>query len=426
MIHYITVSGVEDAWVANELRILQKEGIPFVLHTMRNASSTFHLSKWARQLERETRSLYPFRVRPMLASVLLAPALFGRRFFAALGNALFGERETVRGRIATLAHFFVACCWARSLRREQVSHIHSQWVHSCGTVGMYGAWLLNVPFSFTGHAADLFRNRVALTDKIRRADFIICISTFHRDFYLRHGARPEQLHLAYCGIDPRLFYPQRRSRNTDEPYRILSSGRLVGKKGFEYLIDACGILADRGEHFECTIAGSGPLEPSLRERVRQQGLDGRVRLTGKPLNQEEIPQFMHTGDIYCLPCVRASDGDIDGLPQMLMEAMACGLPAISTRLVGIPDLVIDGETGLLVAPNNAEQVADAIQRLAHDPELSERLAEQARWHIEEKFDIRTCLEPLLVQFCLKLGSRRHAANDQVAADEKTAATQRVR
>ena len=119
--------------------------------------------------------------------------LFGRRYFAALANALFGKRESLRCRFAALSHFFVACHWARKLRRESVSLIHSQWIHSCGTIGMYGAWLLGCPFSFTGHATDLFRDRVALEDKIRRADFIVCISKFHQNLYKTLGARDDQL-----------------------------------------------------------------------------------------------------------------------------------------------------------------------------------------------------------------------------------------
>ena len=139
-----------------------------------------------------------------------------------------------------------------------IDAIHAQWAHSCGTIGMYGAWLLGVPFSFTGHATDLFRDRVALHDKIRRAEFIICISSFHREFYKKHGARDEQLHLAYCGIDVSDFAPSPSPNRCGERLRILSSGRLVEKKGFPYLIDACRLLADRGVPFECVIAGSGP------------------------------------------------------------------------------------------------------------------------------------------------------------------------
>ena len=126
-----------------------------------------------------------------------------------------------------------------------MSLIHSQWIHSCGTVGMYGAWLLDVPFSFTGHAVDLFRDRVALDDKIRRAEFIVCISEFHRRFYLEHGARPQRLHVVYCGIDTGAFAFHRHRR--EGRFREPSVGRLVEKKGFNDLIQACGILADRGD-----------------------------------------------------------------------------------------------------------------------------------------------------------------------------------
>jgi len=267
---------------------------------------------------------------------------------------------------------------------------------------MYGAWLLGVPFSFTGHAVDLFRDRAALKDKIRRADFIICISTFHREFFRQNGARDEQLRIAYCGIDPALFSSKAKQQEPGRPFRILSSGRLVEKKGFEYLIDACRLLADCGEQFECVIAGSGPLERDLRARIETRGLGDRVKMTGKAIKQEEIPAFMHSGDIYCLPCLWAKDNDVDGLPQMLMEAMACGLPVISTRLVGIPDLVIDGETGLLVEPRNAEQLADAIVSLKNDPERAASLAKAGRDWVVKQFDISNCLEPLLNEFRSRL------------------------
>jgi len=405
VIHYITTNGIGNAWVGNELRIADRSGIPFVLHAMRKPNADFFMSGWAQDLDRRTRIIYPLSPVGLAIAIALAPVLFGWRFFAALANALFGERENPRSRIAGIAHLFVACHWARAIRREGVKHVHSQWAHSCCTIGMYGAWLLGVPFSFTGHAVDLFRDRAALKDKIRRADFIICISTFHRDFFKQNGARDEQLHIAYCGIDPSLFSPKVKHWEPGRPFQILSSGRLVEKKGFEYLIDACKLLADRGEQFQCVIAGSGPLEHDLRGRINTLGLADHVKMTGQPLKQEKIPEFMHSGDIYCLPCVWAKDNDVDGLPQMLMEAMACGLPVISTRLVGIPDLVIDGKTGLLVEPRNAEQLAEAIVSLKSDSEQAARLAEAGREWVVEKFDISKSLEPLLDQFRSKIAWR---------------------
>lgn len=403
MIHYITTNGIGNAWVANELSIVSESGIPFMLHGMRKPEAIYHRAEWAERLDEETRVIYPMPPLSTCFSIVVSPFLFGRRFMACLINGLFGKRENFRARLACLAHFFVACHWAREYRRAPITHIHSQWVHSCCTIAMYAAWLLDKPFSFTGHGTDLWRDRVALEDKIRRADFIACISNFHRELYLKHGAHPEQLHLVYCGIDVQRFSPpSEHYRPDDGIIHIRSSGRLVEKKGFIYLIEACRILADRNVEFECTIAGSGPLEQKLRDAVRELGLEDYVTVTGKALKQENIAAFAHSGTVYCLPCVWASDNDADGLPQMLMETMASSLPAISTRLVGIPDLIIDGKTGLLVDPNNPAQIADAIERIASERKLAKRLADAGRRHIMQHFELESALQPLLDLYHRKL------------------------
>jgi len=398
MIHYMTTHGVGNSWVGQELRGLVSGRVPFVIHTLSKPATTYFEAEDVARMDRSTHALYPLPVAGSLRSAVAAPFHFRKRFGGALWNALTGQRESARTRALGLWHFFVACHLAEHLRREQVPLIHSQWVHSGGTVAMYAAWLLDVPFSFTGHAADLFRERAALEDKIRRAAFIVCISSFHREFYLEHGARPEQLLTAYCGIDTALFSPRRRQRKAGEPFRIVASGRLVEKKGFEWLIRACIILRDRGVDLECTIAGSGPLEATLRQQIADAGLEARITVTGQPLKQEEIPGFMGTGDAYCLPCVWASDNDVDGLPQMLMEAMACGIPVVSTELVGIPDLVIHEQTGLLVAPMYAAALADCLQRLENDPALAARLGDAGRAYIVREFDVARSLDPLLTRF----------------------------
>jgi glycosyltransferase involved in cell wall biosynthesis len=268
---------------------------------------------------------------------------------------------------------------------------------------MYAAWLLNKPFSFTGHAADLFRERCSLKDKIKRAQFIVCISNFHRDFYIDEGADPSQLIISYCGIDTAMFSPcldaKSDSQNTEQgPIRLLSSARLVDKKGFKYLISACKNLEQQGVDFSCTIAGDGPLLNELEYQIQQLHLGHRITLTGRPLLQEDIPDFMRSGYIYCLPCVWAADGDVDGLPQMLMEAMACGVPVVSTKLVGIPDLVIDGETGLLAEPNNTNDLSSKLLQLIEDKVLRNNLAINGRQQVERQFDLSTCLNSLFEKF----------------------------
>lgn len=403
MIHYITTSGIGNAWVAAELEVMERKGVPFALHSLRGPHQNFFGSAWAARLDGATRLIYPLPPASFALSVLLAPLLFGRRFVAALGNALFGARESFRGRLASIAHVFVAAHWARGLRAagEPVALVHAHWAHSAATVGMYGAWLLDVPFSFTGHAVDLFRDRVALRDKVRRADFIACISEFHRAFYKEWGARDEQLHVVYCGIDAEAFAYRRPPRGGRRP-RVLSVGRLVEKKGFHVLIDACRALADRGVDFECVIAGDGPWEGRLRAQVARLGLEEVVTVTGKALLQEELPDFLAGGDLFAQPCVWSADNDVDGTPRTLMEAMACGAPSVSTRLAGIPDIIEHDRSGLLVEPNDADGLADALGRLLADPAAAERLARGGRAQILRKFQIDDCLEPLAELFRRRL------------------------
>jgi colanic acid/amylovoran biosynthesis glycosyltransferase len=289
MIHYVSATGPGDAWVVNELEIVRRAGIPFQLHALRAPSSSYHASDWGRQLAAGMSPIYPLTPADCLA-ILLAPVRFRSAFLRTLFNALFGRRESLRNRLVCLLHLFVACAWATRLKKSgvPVTHIHSQWIHSPGSVAWYGSWLLGVTFSFTGHAADLYRERVALSDKIRHAKFICCISEYHRTFFLQQGARPEQLRLVYCGIDVSRFQPAtprvdsaarpeavetagRASAGSAEcsTLRIRSSGRLVEKKGFSDLIDACHLLRKQGISFECVfrtartgLAGTSlPAEP---------------------------------------------------------------------------------------------------------------------------------------------------------------------
>ena len=409
MIVYVTADGLGSPWIGNELRQVEVAGIPFRLYALRRPTRISHEADWARIIDEGTHAIYPLPILSLAHNSILAPFRFGSRYFAALANALFGQRESFRTRVAAVAHFFVAAHWAITARRENIDHIHAQWAHSGCTVAMYGAWLLNRPFSFTGHAVDLFRQRVALDDKIRRAAFIVCISEFHRRFFIEHGADPAKLVLAYCGIDLALFAPRRR-REPDAVFTILSAGRLIEKKGFQDLISACAILKKRGSQFRCIIGGSGPLEGALQEQIDALSLKDFVWLTGNALTQESIPAFMSQGDVFCLPCVWARDQDVDGLPQLLMEAMACGLPAISTRIVGIPDLIIHNETGLLVAPASPDELASALQFAIQNPDAMANFGKRGLKHLRKKFDLGTSLEPLLERYRLALGVQHRDAS----------------
>lgn len=396
MIHYITTNGIGNAWVAAELKIVQEAGIPCKLHSMRPPHQSFFGSDWAKTINRETQYLYPFRPFKILGAVAMAPFRYRERFAKAALNAMFSSRENPRARIAGIAHLLIACDWANDLRDEDVHLIHSQWIQSGGTIGWYAARLLNKPFSFTGHAVDLFRDRAALKDKIRDAAFIVSISEFHSQFYLDEGADPDQLNLVYCGIDLQEF--EYEYRPIEGRARILSFGRLVEKKGFDTLIEAAAELRRRGREIDVSIAGSGPEEAALRALSRQLGVEDIVEITGKALQQEAIAPWFKAGHIFAQPCCWSSDNDVDGIPRSLMEAMACGLPSITTRVAGLPDLVVDGKSGQLVEPKSVLQLADAIERLMDDPEFAEQMSRGGRKHVEQHFNLVDCLEPLVELF----------------------------
>jgi colanic acid/amylovoran biosynthesis glycosyltransferase len=397
---YITTNGIGNAWVAAELKVLSEKGINIDLYSMRRPHQSFFSTDWANRIRQSTRYLYPLPILSFMFSILAAPFLFRTLFFSGLWNALFSSRENFRARVAGLAHFFVACHWARMIRTKHYKLIHSQWIQSGGTIGFYASWLLGIPFSFTGHAVDLFRDRCALKDKISHADFIIAISNFHKDFYIAEGASADKVHIVYCGIDLDEYGYQYFA--SEAPPRILSFGRLVEKKGFSTLIKACASLRDLGIEFQCEIAGSGPEHSALEQLTTELQLNDVVTITGQVLDQTEIATWMSGGGVFAQPCCWSADNDVDGIPRSLMEAMAVGLPSISTAVAGIPDLIEHGETGFLVAEHDAEALADALKILMTDLSVRENLSRRGRQIIEQKFNLRTCLNPLAELFRRKL------------------------
>jgi len=372
-IGYIGVDVLNNATICNEADALTEGGARLdIVSVHRIERPTYHRGDTLGEWSRSVHSLYPIRIAPTLCALAAAPFAFGRRFWSTLAAAFTMPVEGPKQRWKTVAHLVPAISLAFYWRTRKIGHIHAHWAHTATTVAMHAASLLGLPFSFTGHANDLFVHRVGLTGKVRRARFIVCISEYHRRFYLALGADPSRLAVVYCGIDMRRYADQ-PGHESDSilPLRILGVGRLVEKKGFPDLITACGLLRDRGVAFSCLIAGSGPEEAMLRARIESEGLDDQVQVTGEAVKQETLPDLIRSARVVALPCVRDRDGDMDGLPQVLIEAMACGIPVVSTRLVGIPDLVRAGIHGELVDPCDATSLADALEVLLNDADLAE-------------------------------------------------------
>ena len=379
---YLGVDVLNNATVCNEASALLRSGVPMrVVSVYPHRKATFYDDESLGPLRDAITDLYPLRAGEVAGVLALAPFRFGFRLFSALMKAVFAPAEGVRERLVLLWQFLPAIVLASRWRDQKIGHIHAHWAHTATSIAMHAAHLLGVGFSFTGHANDIFVHRIALVSKLRRARFVVCISGFHRQYYLGLGASPDRLPVVYCGIDGQRFRPPSPCEGAGEaPPRIVTVGRLVEKKGFDDLVSACGILRDRGVDFDCIIAGSGPMEVALRDQVDRLGLGDRVVVTALTVMQEDLPNLLRSARVFALPCVRDRDGDMDGLPQVLIEAMMVARPCVSTDLVGIPDLVIDGRTGLLVGPRDPRDLADAIESLLRDPARADRLGREAeRW-----------------------------------------------
>jgi glycosyltransferase involved in cell wall biosynthesis len=217
-----------------------------------------------------------------------------------------------------------------------------------------------------------------------------------------------KIHRVYNGVGLSRFTP------TDfggTPPVIISIGRLIEKKGFADLIGACALLQTRGRQFACRIIGEGPLEESLRAQITAHGLERWVELTG-PQSQAEIAAQLAHATVFVLPCTREADGGMDNLPTVIMEAMAAGLPVISTPLGGIPEMVEDGVNGELVREHDPAGIATALERLLDDPERARRLGDRGREIAREKFSIETNAKQLREIFATGIPARNSSREDK--------------
>ena len=276
---------------------------------------------------------------------------------------------------------------AQAARARGLAHLHAHFATSAATVARLAAKLTGLPFTFTAHAKDIFHESVDPADlraKLRDAAAVVTVSDFNVA-HLREtfGADAARVRRVFNGLDLALF-PY--AAPVERPPRIVAVGRLVEKKGFGDLVEACALLAARGCRFEALIVGSGEEEAALRAKIERTGLQGRVVMAG-PRPQSEIIHLVQESAVMAAPCVVGRDGNRDGLPTVLLESMALGTPVVSTAVTGIPEVVRDGETGLLVAESSPAELADALERLLDDAALRVRLATGARRLIEEQFDV---------------------------------------
>jgi glycosyltransferase involved in cell wall biosynthesis len=279
--------------------------------------------------------------------------------------------------------------------------VHAHFGSYPAFAALVAAELQGIGFSFTVHAHDLFVDNVMLGEKIRRAQFVVAISEFNRE-RLGSLVRPDDpghVRVIHCGVDIRAFRFRRCQIDGRRQHRLLSVAALREYKGLDNLIEACRLLRGRSPEapFVCRIVGEGPQRAALQRQIVASGLGDCVQLLGAR-SQQVIRELLVESDVFVLPSVVARSGYMDGIPVALMEAMASGVPVIASRLSGIPELVHDGDTGLLVPPGRADALVEAILRCWQQPALSLQRAANARRLVECEYDLRENARQLAALF----------------------------
>jgi glycosyltransferase involved in cell wall biosynthesis len=409
---------LSETFVASEIYRLEQAGIPLRLYVLKPvephergashamvgrirarpvylpATSSLSRTSRVRWLARNLPTFLPAlrrvaRRRPLgllrATTAALADALRARRLWWSLPRKVF-LRELLLG-VALADRLFEA---------GDVRHLHAHFAHGSTTVTWYASRITGVPFSFTGHARDIYTEQLnpggLLPRKLHAARFVVTCTEANRR-HLGELAGRADVHRVYHGLNvdfARILAAAGEPPARNGRFRVLAVGRLVAKKGFDVLVEAIGILAHRGVPVEAVIVGHrAPLEPEvgpeLERAIAERGLSGSVRLLGS-MTQTALFDEYRLASAFCLPCRVVDSGDRDGIPNVMVEAMACGLPVVGTEVSGLPELVETGRNGLLVPPEDPEAVAAALLRLHGDPDLAAALGRQAAVTVRERFD----------------------------------------
>jgi glycosyltransferase involved in cell wall biosynthesis len=335
------------------------------------------------------------RFMPGLRRVARQRPLGLSRAFLAAGCQAVRARPTAWSgpRKVYVKEFLQAAALAdRVLRAADVRHLHAQFAHGATTVTWLAAMIVGVPFSFTAHAKDIYAAELnpagLLRRKLAAARFAITCTEANRQHLERLGTRTP-IYCFYHGLNAAftelVAIPTERAGPANS-LRLLGVGRLVAKKGFDVFVQACRTLVDQGVPLEARIVGEdGDAGSSVRRRVAELGLHDHVEIVGAMAPAALLGEYRRA-TVFCLPCRIAGNGDRDGIPNVLLEAMACGLPVVTTPVSGITELVSNTVNGLLIPPNDPDATARAVLRLYRHPSLAAEMAREGQATVRERFD----------------------------------------
>lgn len=367
-----------ETFVVNEILAHEEAGLTLDIFALRPSSDTHFQDTIARVRA-------PVTYLP--ASNVLSAGEFWDELMAAAKALPYWAAGLDAARDEVARDVYQAAMLALQARAKGIEHLHAHFATSATTVARLAALFAGLTYSFTAHAKDIFHDSVDNQDlfkKIQDATSVVTVSDYNVDFLKQQfGDDAAKVQRIYNGLDvARLPF----SNPFDRPPCIVAVGRLIEKKGFADLIAACAELDSRHIDFQCQIIGGGPLEEILKADIHQRGLQHKIQLLG-PQPQREVIVHLQEAAVFAAPCVVGSDGNRDGLPTVLLEAMALGVPCVSTDVTGIPEVIKHNHSGVIVPQHDPRALARALVRLLDQPQERVKLAQQARRIIEQAFDI---------------------------------------
>jgi colanic acid/amylovoran biosynthesis glycosyltransferase len=377
-----------DTFVLREINELERQGQPVVVvPALHGQQKIVHeeAKPWI------SRALFtPLFSREIFRSNLKVFLKDPSRYLKLLLKLIAGTCVRPSTLLRTLALFPKSVHLSVILPERGVRHLHAHFATHATTMAYIISSLTDLSYSFTVHGPDVFVHRLLLREKIRKAKFIRAISVFNKAFL--SGLYPEEtyrkIEVIRTGVNPDV-YEEAASEHAQKNERplIVSIAELTPSRGFPYLVDACARLIKAGMNVECQIVGEGPLRGVTEQWIAEKKIADSVKLVGA-LPQHEVVELMGRSDVFVLPSIVATDGQMDGIPMSLMEAMAAGKPVIAASISGIPELVRHEVSGLLVDAAHPERVAQAITRLIRDPKLRERMGRAGQEKVRQSFDVR--------------------------------------
>jgi glycosyltransferase involved in cell wall biosynthesis len=392
---------ISETFISNEILLLEKLGFPIHLFSMRQPRENFtHQS--VNRIQAAVDYLPETLLRPLprllhynCRLAAQRPGLYARALKMAFQRFLRTRKS------ATIKHLFQAGYLVRRLMPDRhIIHLHAHFAHSPASVAMFASLLSGLPFSFTAHAKDIYTSDPRqLRQKAALAKFVVTCTEYNRR-HLMTLCKPGAggIHRIYHGIDTRLFsYSADGISQVKAPYRILTVARLTAKKGLPTVYRALKALNDEGIAFEHTLIGDGEDREKILSVIKGLDLTHRTRWLGTQPHEVVLDHYKQA-HLFVLGCEVAPNGDRDGIPNVLFESMAMGVPVVATRLSAIPELVENGKTGLLVAPGEPQQLAEAMLKMLTDEALRARVIPAARKRVLQDFDNQVLVKELATVF----------------------------